>query len=84
MIWKEFNIKTVKDYHNLYSKRDVLLLAAIFENFRDICTKSYGLDPAWYFTAPGRPWDAALKMAKIELEILSDPGMLLMFKSGIR
>ena len=44
----------------------------------------YGLDPAWYFSAPGLAWDAELKMAKVQLELLSDPGMLLMFESGIR
>ena len=44
----------------------------------------YGLDPAWYFSAPGLVWDAALKIINIQLELLSDPDMLLMIESGIR
>ena len=44
----------------------------------------YRLDPAWYFSAPGLAWDAALKITKIQLELLSDPDMLLMIESGIR
>ena len=44
----------------------------------------YGLDLAWYFSAPGLAWDAALKITKIQLELLSDPDMLLMIESGIR
>ena len=44
----------------------------------------YGMDPAWYFSAPGLDWDATLKIAKVELELLSDSDMLLMIKSGIR
>ena len=44
----------------------------------------YGLDPAWYFSAPGLAWDAILKITKVQLELLSDPGMLLMIESGIR
>ena len=51
-IWKEFNIESIKDYHNLYNLSDVLLLADVFENFRSICMNRYGLDPAWYFSAP--------------------------------
>ena len=50
----------MKDYHNLYNQSDVLLLAYIFENFRNICVDDYGLDPAWYFSAPGLAWDATL------------------------
>ena len=45
---------------------------------------NYGLDPAWYFSAPGLAWDAALQIPKVRLEILSDPDMLLMIESGIR
>ena len=44
----------------------------------------YGLDPAWYFSAPCLCWDATLKISKIQLELLSDPDMLLMIESGIR
>ena len=83
-VWDEFGMKTFKDYHNLYNKSDVLLLADVFENFRDVCMKNYQLDPAWYYTAPGLAWDAALKKTGVELELLSDPDMLLMFEKGIR
>ena len=44
----------------------------------------YGLDPAWYFSAPGLAWDAALKIIKVQLVLLSNPDMLLMIESGIR
>ena len=83
-VWNTFKMKTFKDYHKLYNETDVLLLADVFENFRDLCLKIYGLDPVYYFTAPGLAWDACLKMTDINLELLSDPNMLLMFEKGIR
>ena len=79
-VWKEFKIEPMKDYHNLYNQSDVLLLADVFENFRNICTNHYGLDPAWYCSAPGLTWDAALNITKVQLELLSDPEMLLMIE----
>ena len=72
-VWKEFNIMTMKDYHNLYNLSDVLLLADIFENLRNIYTNHYRMDPAWYFSASGLAWDAALKITKVQLELLTDP-----------
>ena len=83
-VWNTFKMKTFKDYHKLYNETDVLLLADVFENFRDLCLKIYRLDPVYYFTAPGLAWDACLKMTNINLELLSDPNMLLMFEKGIR
>ena len=83
-VWKTFEMKTLKDYHNLYNQVDVLLLADVFENFRDICIKNYKLDPAHYYTAPGLAWDAVLRITKVELELLSDIDMLLMVEKGIR
>ena len=83
-VWNSFKMKTFKEYHELYNITDVLLLADVFENFRDICLKIYGLDPVYYFTAPGLAWDACLKITDIDLELLSDPNMLLMFEKGIR
>ena len=44
----------------------------------------YGLDPGWYFSAPGLPWDAALKITNVQFELLSDPDMLLMIENGVR
>ena len=49
-------MKNLEEYHNLYNRVDVLLLTNVFENFRDICIKSYNLDPAHYYTAPGLAW----------------------------
>ena len=83
-VLKEFNIESMKDYHNFYNLSDVLLLADIFENFRSICMNHYGLDPAWYFSAPGLAWDTTLKIPKVQLELVSDPDMLLMMESRIR
>ena len=52
-VWETFEMKNLEDYHNLYNRVDVLLLADVFESFRDICIKNYKLDPAHYYTAPG-------------------------------
>ena len=83
-VWKTFKMEYFKDYHELYNKVDVLLLADVFENFRNICLKNYELDPAHYYTAPGLAWDAALKVTDVNLELLSDIDMLLMVEKGIR
>src|SRR5688572_14628037 len=83
-VWKEFGFKTFREYHDLYNLSDVLLLADVFENFRDVCCKNYGLDPAWYYTTPGLAWDAALKLTGVGLELISDYDMILMVKHGIR
>ena len=83
-VWKTFKMKYFKDYHELYNKVDVLLLADVFENFRNICLENYELDPAHYYTAPGLAWDAALKVTDVNLELLSDIDMLLMAEKGIR
>ena len=83
-VWDVFKMKTFKDYHELYNETDVLLLADVFENFRNNNLKIYNLDPAHYFTAPGLSWDACLKITGVELELLTDPNMLLMWERCIR
>ena len=83
-VWETFEMKNLEDYHNLYNRVDVLLLADVFENFRNICIKNYKLDPAHYYTAPGLAWDAALKVTEVKLQLLSDIDMLLMGEKGIR
>ena len=83
-VWNKFGCKTIKDYHDLYLKSDVLLLADVFEKFRSTCLKHYKLDPAHYYTSPGLAWDACLKITGQHLELLSDYDMLMMFERGIR
>ena len=81
-VWKTFHMQTMGDYHDLYLKTDVLLLVDVFENFRKKCLEYYALDPAHYYTAPGLSWDAALKMTKVNLELLDDIEMHLMVEKG--
>lgn len=83
-VWNHFKMKTMGDYHDLYLKTDVLLLADVFECFRTTCMKAYDLDPAWYYTSPGLAWDAMLKMTRINLDMLTDYDMILMIEKGIR
>ena len=68
----------------MYVQCDTLLLADVFENFRDKCIEIYGLDPAHFLSAPGLAWQACLKMTKVELELLTDIDMLLMVEKGTR
>ena len=83
-VWKEFKIKNMGEYHDLYLRTDVILLANVFESFRNVCMENYGLDPAHFYMAPGLAWKACLKKTGIRLELLQDPDMLLMFEQGIR
>ena len=71
--WKEFGLKGLGEYHDLYLKTDVILLANVFEAFRKVCLKNYGLDPAHFYTAPRIAWKACLKKTRIWLELLLGP-----------
>ena len=65
-VWNTFNFNTFEDSDNHYFRKDVLLLADVFEKFISMCLKVYDLDPCHYFSAPGLSWDAMLKMTKVE------------------
>jgi len=84
IVWKEFGIRTLGEYTGLCNEVDVLQLADVFKNFRDICLKNYKLDAAWYYNSPGLAWDVMLKRTGATLELLTDVNMLLVFKDGIR
>ena len=77
-IFKKFNINNLGKYHDLYVRSDTLLLADIFENFRQSCLKNYELDPAHFVSLPGLAWQACLKKTNVELELLTNYDMLLM------
>ena len=83
-VWSSMKKKNLGEYHDVYLRTDVLLLADVFETFRETCLNHYRLDPAHFYTAPGLSWKAALKETEVELELLRDVDMLLMFEQGIR
>ena len=83
-IWNKFNMKNMSDYHDHYLKKDVLLLADVFEKFIDTCLKFYGLDPCHYFSSPGLSLDAMLKMTGMKLKNIVDIDMYLFIEKGLR
>ena len=83
-VWQTFNIRNLKEYHNLYLLTDTLLLADVFEQFRTMCLQNYELDPVHSYTAPGLSWKAALKMTKVKLDLLTDVDQHLFIEDGIR
>ena len=68
----------------MYVQCDTLLLADVFEKFRDTSIEIYGLDPSHFLSAPGLAWQTCLKKANVNLELLTDIDMLLMIEAGIR
>ena len=81
-VWREFGIRNMGEYHDLYLRTDVVLLVNVFESFRRVCLENYGLDPSHFY--PASAWKACLKKTSIRLELLLGPDMLLMFERGIR
>ena len=72
--------KTMTDYHDLYLKCDVWLLAGVVENFRNSNLKNYGLYSSHCFSEPTLSWDAMLDMTKVGFELILDAGMYLCFE----
>ena len=82
-VFKEFKMNNLGDYDDLYIQSGTLLLADVFENFRNKCIEMYELDPACFLPVPGLAWQACLKKGII-LELLTDINMLLMIEKRIR
>ena len=82
-VFKKFELKNLREYHDLYVQSDTLLLADVFENFRNKCIKVYELDPAHFLSLPGLAWQVCLKNTNVKLELLTDYDMLLMVGEGI-
>ena len=83
-VFNKFNINYLGEYKDLYVQSDTILLADVFESFRNLCLNIYGLDPAYFLSLPGLAWQACLKHSGIKLELISDIDMLLIIEKGIR
>ena len=77
-------MKTMEDYHDLCLKCHVLLLTDVFEKLRNNSLKNYALCPSHYLSAPALSWDALPNMTKVELELIPDPDIYILFKKGTR
>ena len=83
-VWNTFNFNTFEDFHSQYLKKDVLLLADVFEKFISTCLRYYDLDPCHYFSTPGLSWDAMLKMTGVTLGEITDPDKYMFFEQEMR
>ena len=77
-------MKTMKYYYDLYLKCDILFLVNAFGKFRNNSLTNYGLFPIHYLSPPALSWDAMLNMTKVQLELITYPGMYIFFEKGIR
>ena len=82
--WNKFKMKNMGDYHDHYFRKDVLLLADVFEKVMKTCLKHYKFDPRHYFSSPGLSWDAMLKMTDVKLEKIPDIDKYLFIGKGSR
>ncbi|XP_054270714.1 uncharacterized protein LOC128991659 [Macrosteles quadrilineatus] len=83
-VWEKFDCTTLGQYADIYLATDVLLLADVFEGFREMCLTHYGLDPARYLTLPSYAWDVMMFKTDVILDTLQDIDMYLFFEKGIR
>ena len=83
-VFKKLNNENLGDYHDLYVQSDTLLLADVFEKFKNKCTEIYELDPAHILFAPELAWQACLKKTEVKLELSTNVDILLMVEKGIR
>ena len=64
-VLEAFELKNLREYHDLYVQCDRLLLADVFGNFRDKWIEIYELEPAHFLSAPRLEWQACLKKKSI-------------------
>ena len=83
-IYQQFGCRNLGDYHDIYLKTDVLLLADISKKIRNVCLKVYTLDPSHFYSAPDLSWESTLISTYVKLGHLQDVDMLLFFERGIR
>lgn len=83
-VWREFKCKNLQDYLEIYLSCDVLALAQIFENYREIGLREFSLDPTYYFSAPHFSWNCMLHYTGVEIELIQDQSIWDWIRKSIR
>ena len=83
-MFKELKLKNLGNYHDLYVQSDTLMLADVFQNFRNKCIEIYELDPTHFLSALGLAWQACSNKTEVDLELLTNNDRLFMAENGIR
>ena len=83
-VCKDFDIKKLGEYHDLYVKSDTLLLADVFKNFKKVYLEIYQSDPAKSISVLWLAWQEGLKKREVKIELLGDTDMLLMVEKRVR
>ena len=76
-------MKNLGEHHDMYVQNNTLLLADVFENFRNVCLKIFELDPANFLSATSLAWKSGFKKSKAKLDLLTDIAMSLIVEKGI-
>lgn len=83
-VYNAFGCNTFADYLKIYTDVDTLMLAEVVTSFRRMSMTNYGLDPAFFVTAPQLTWEAGLKFCRAELELLTDINKYIFLESQMR
>jgi len=83
-IWAHYKMNTLQNYHDHYLLSDVLLLADVFQNFRNTIYEEHHLDPLHFITLPSLAWASAMKYTNTKLDLITDPDMYLMIENNMR
>ena len=78
-VWDVFKIANLGEYHG-----DTLLLADVYENFRNKCLEKYQLDTLYFVSATRLAWQACLKKTRVKLELITDSDIIIMIEKGVR
>jgi len=82
--WSQFHMRTMQDYHDHYLLTDVLLLADVFENFRQSVMRVHKLECLHFVTLPSLSWAMALRHTGAKLDLVTDPDAYLMLENSLR
>ena len=82
--FEKFNIINGEELTQIYLRKDVLLLACVFEKFKKVSVNEFGINPLYCVSLQGYTWQCGLKYTEINLHTLQDKDMILLLENNIR